>query len=419
MMRLPALREGRDRRHMPITWVRSSWLKPALFAFAVTVVAAFAIYTYTVIRALRQDAQRVAEIYAQSILPRWLADPTLSSRELGVLFDLIREMPVAVIVTDEVGVPQLWKGISVPDTARSEAALRLVREMAIDMDTHARPREVVVPLGDNTAFRWTIHVAESSFLRRVAWMPFIATIVTLLFTVLVLWAYRELKAVEQQAIWVGVARETAHQLGTPLSSISGWLEILQEEGMKEDGRRRRSDTVVEEMSHDLDRLRRIAQRFGQIGAPPELQPERIAPVLDETIAYVRARMGRDVAIERHYAADEAIPLNRELFGWAFENLLKNSLDAFGRTQDHPVIRVRTERQGHWLRVVVEDNGRGISPKDLRRIFLPGYSTKKRGWGLGLTFVKRIIEDYHGGRISAYSAGQDQGMAIEMRLPIPR
>jgi len=404
------------RAHPPGRWIRITWLRPGLFALGAIVVAAFAIYTILVIRTLRQDAQRIAKLYAETILPRAYSDPAVTGTELGVLFDLIQEMPVSVVVTYADGTPLSWRSISVPDTATSPQAIRRVREIAASMDRVMPPREVLIPDSD---LRLVIHVAESPFLRRIAWMPFVAAVVTLIFTGVAFWGFLQIKTGEQQALWVGMAKETAHQLGTPLSSLSGWLEILSHDTGDRQARRR-SDVVVTEMANDIERLRRIAQRFGQIGSNPELHRELVTPIIDETLAYFRARMpqlGKDLRIEKEYHGDEEVPLNRELLGWVFENLIKNSLDALSHVNIRPTIRIATERMDRWLRIRFEDNGRGASAKDLRKMFLPGYSTKKRGWGLGLTFVKRIIEDYHGGRIAAHSPGHDQGMVIEIRLPI--
>ncbi|HPU84423.1 MAG TPA: HAMP domain-containing sensor histidine kinase [Candidatus Latescibacteria bacterium] len=407
-------------RPRPGAWVRLRWLRPGLFALGAVVVAAFVLYTLLVVRTLRQDAQRVAKLYAEKILPRAYSDPTITPGELRLLFDLIREMPVAVIVTDDTGNPVSWKGIDVPDTARSPQAMARIRQVVEDMDRSMPPRKVSVPLPDNRSLQMEIHVAESAFLRRIAWMPVVAAIVTLVFAGIAFWGFVQIKSGEQQALWAGMTKETAHQLGTPISSLSGWLEILKEEAEAAGARRRRADGVILDMSHDVERLRRIAQRFGQIGSQPELRVEPLIPVIDETLDYFRVRLptlGRDVQIERNYRAMEEIPLNRELLGWAFENIIRNSLDALARVEDIALIRVTTDRMDNYVRILLEDNGKGIPAGDLPRVFLPGFSTKKRGWGLGLTFVKRIVEDYHGGTIVARSGGAEQGTTIEIRLPL--
>jgi two-component system, NtrC family, sensor histidine kinase KinB len=402
------------------TLLQPSVVRPVLFALGVLVVAAFALYAHLVIRTLREDAQRVAHLYAERILPRFLAEPGVSSGELGMLLDMIREIPVAVIVTDEDGIPRFWKGIPVPDTARSAEALARVREIARQIDQTVPPREVQIPLDTGPPMIWTAHVAESGFLRKIALMPVVAAIVTLFFTSVALWGFWQIKAGEQQALWVGLAKETAHQLGTPLTSLSGWIEILAEEDKSRKQVLDAGYSVVDEMASDMDRLKKVAQRFSQVGSRPDLTEQHVTILIDETVEYFQTRiprLGKDAAIERHYGADDAVPLNRDLLGWAFENILKNSLDALSKTERVPRIRISTERIENWFRILVEDNGKGASSKDLRKMFEPGYSTKKRGWGLGLTFVKRIVEDYHGGQVSAHSAGPDQGMIIDIRLPL--
>ncbi len=419
-MRWPWRSSERQAGDGSLPFIPAAWLKPALFALGALVVIIFVVYTYVTIRAFRDDARRIVGVYTEAILPRVAADPNLTGAELGVLFDLIADMPVGLVITDRDGQPLLWRGISIPDSARSGAALAQVGRIAKAMDESTPPRDLVVPVEGGADFLLKVHVAESRFLRRVAWMPVVATCVTLIFTVIALWAFRQIKSGEQHALWAGMAKETAHQLGTPLSSMSGWIELLAEEIRPLEKGRRRADELVREMSQDLERLGRIAQRFGQVGSAPELHVASITPIVDETVTYFRTRMpqlGKDVSIERDYRTDIEVPLNGELLGWAFENLFKNSLDALRGVEDDPVIWVSTSRTDRWLLLLVVDNGKGIALQNLRRIFQPGYSTKKRGWGLGMTFVKRIIEDYHGGKISAFSDGPGKGTAIEIRLPI--
>jgi signal transduction histidine kinase len=396
------------------------WLRPALFAFGIVVIGAFSIFSYMLLQTFREDAERVAQLYAERILPRALKGAR--GTELGILFDLVQDMPVSIIITDEWGTPYHWKGISVPDTARSMEQLAQVRKIAHDMDQVSPSRTVIMPVSGGGELRWNIHVAETQFLRLVAWIPTAAAAAALIFALVATWGFLQIKSSEQQLLWVGMAKETAHQLGTPLSSLSGWLELLSVDAEETGAVRRRSDDIVPEMHSDVERLKRIANRFDQIGSEPELKPQMVTPVISDTLDYFRTRLptlGRDVHMERDLRADEEIPLNPELLGWAFENVFKNALDAVSRSTDKPTISVRTWRGGGYLHVEFADTGKGMSTRDLRRIFRPGYTTKKRGWGLGLTFVKRIVEDYHGGRISAHSPGRGKGMTIDMALPAKR
>ena len=410
-------REGGTRSVRRAAYRPMPWLRPMLFALGFTIVGAFAVYTYLLTQTFRRDAERVASVYAENVLPRAVAGA--SGPELSVVFDILKEMPISVVVTDGSGVPQNWKGISVPYPATSQEEIDQVKRIAADMDRAMPPKEVVVPLGEGIELRWQIHVAESSFLRWAAWMPLFAAVASLTLFVLALWGFAQIKTGEQQAVWVGLAKETAHQLGTPISSLSGWLEILKTEVPGSEEVRRRSDEVLPEMEDDVERLKRIANRFDQIGSEPELQNGFVTPVVDGVIEYFRTRLpsrGKDVQIERRYEADEEVPINRELLEWAFENIFKNALDAMTGIRERPRIIVSASRSGEYLVLKITDNGKGIIPTDAGKIFRPGFTTKKRGWGLGMTFVKRIIEDYHGGRILATSPGRGKGMTIEIRLP---
>ncbi len=411
-------RESRTRSVRRTAYRPMPWLRPMLFGLGFTIVGAFAIYTYLLTQTFQKDAERVAGVYAEDVLPRAIAGA--SGPELSVVFDILKEMPISVIVTDGQGEPQNWKGISVPYPAESPEQIAEVKRIAEDMDRAMPPKDVVIPLEEGVELRWKIHVAESSFLRWAAWMPLAAAAASLTLFVLALWGFAQIKTGEQQAVWVGLAKETAHQLGTPISSLSGWIEILRAEIPESEETRRRSDEVVPEIEEDVNRLKRIANRFDQIGSEPELRSEFVTPVVDGVIEYFRTRLpsrGRDLNVERRYEADEEVPINRELLGWAFENILKNALDAVAGGRERAKIIVSARRSGDSLVLKFTDNGKGISPKDANKIFRPGFTTKKRGWGLGMTFVKRIIEDYHGGRILATSPGAGKGMTIEVRLPV--
>ena len=237
--------------------------------------------------------------------------------------------------------------------------------------------------------------------------------------------YRNIKRSEQRSIWVGMAKETAHQLGTPLSSLSGWLELIRHEveampAADRDTRLTHIDQMIGEMQQDMRHLDQIASRFSQIGSVPELQEEDVGAVLEETIDYFRNRgpqFGRhEIAVELR---DELPPvhINAELMSWAFENLFKNAIDAMERQTGHMRIRIGLLPEGQAVQITFQDDGRGIEPENIKRIFEPGFSTKKRGWGLGLAFVKRIVEEYHRGQISVVQSAPGAGTTFEIILPV--
>ena len=219
-----------------------------------------------------------------------------------------------------------------------------------------------------------------------------------------------------------MAKETAHQLGTPLSSLSGWIELMRTE-LEEDWRRerfRRFDEALREMESDMGRLNRIVSRFSRIGSLPELKPASVTEVISDTTEYFRHRMpqlGRRIEIREEYEEVPQVPMDRELLEWAFENLLRNAIDAMDKSEGCIEVRVRVRVDRRTMEIEFEDNGRGMGPNERRKAFLPGYTTKKRGWGLGLAFVKRIVEEYHWGEIHIKESIPREGTTIQLLLPI--
>ncbi|MBQ35085.1 MAG: hypothetical protein CME04_01725 [Gemmatimonadaceae bacterium] len=271
-----------------------------------------------------------------------------------------------------------------------------------------------------------IHYGDTEWLSRISLAPFITVGVLLLFVLIGWVGSRNIRRSEQRSIWVGMAKETAHQLGTPLSSLSGWLELMSgrvhdlvtaTEDMRHEAGQS-VDQVVGEMQQDMGRLNQIASRFSQIGSVPELKPADVRDVINDTVGYFK---GRGPQFGRHefvldLQAIPAVPLNAELMGWVFENLFKNAMDAM--VQQEGCIRIGTsfDEERHRVRILIEDNGRGINAENLARVFQPGFSTKKRGWGLGLAFVRRIVEEYHGGHIHIPRSEQGAGTTFEINLP---
>lgn len=268
-----------------------------------------------------------------------------------------------------------------------------------------------------------IHFGDTELLNRISLAPVVTLGVLCLFGLIGYVGFRNMRRSEQRSIWVGMAKETAHQLGTPLSSLSGWLELMQQrlEDLQQRGDKSEAEAVASiatEMQRDMGRLNQIASRFSQIGSVPELQSGDLGEVVTDSLNYFR---GRGSQFGRHtFEADvpplPKIPLNAELMGWVFENLFKNAIDAMIGQDGQIRVLARLDEEHDEVVVVVEDNGCGIKAEHLPRVFEPGFSTKKRGWGLGLAFVKRIIEEYHSGRIQVMQSERGQGTTFEISLP---
>lgn len=251
---------------------------------------------------------------------------------------------------------------------------------------------------------------DSLMLKRLAYYPYVQLGVVLIFVVVAIFALLTSKRAEQNKVWVGLSKETAHQLGTPISSLMAWTEILKEQYPE--------DSLLPEMDKDVKRLQLIADRFSKIGSLPEPVPTSLNDVLDHVIDYMDRRTSKKVRMIKVFPAhDVIIKINASLFEWVIENLCKNAVDAMGGSSGDISIMVKDDE--HKAYIEVSDTGKGIRKKDIKNVFRPGFTTKKRGWGLGLSLAKRIVEEYHHGRIYVKNSeiGKGTVFRIEMKKDI--
>ncbi|WP_143307018.1 sensor histidine kinase [Chitinophaga vietnamensis] len=250
-----------------------------------------------------------------------------------------------------------------------------------------------------------IYYGDSVILRQIRYYPYIQLIVVTLFIAVVLFALSSTNRATQNLVWVGLAKETAHQLGTPLSSMEAWLELLRENEA--------NAPLVTEMSKDVDRLKLITDRFSKIGSVPSLEEKDIVQQIDNMVNYIRKRAPQKVQITLH-SKEKELPamISPPLFDWVVENLLKNALDAM---EGKGKIDISIDNHPTYITVDVADTGKGIPKINFEKVFKPGFSTKKRGWGLGLSLAKRIIEDYHKGRLTVKSSDINKGTTFRILL----
>ena len=247
---------------------------------------------------------------------------------------------------------------------------------------------------------------DSLMLKRLALYPYVQLGVVMLFVVVAIFALLTSKRAEQNKVWVGLSKETAHQLGTPISSLMAWTTILKETYPDDD--------LLPEMDKDVKRLQLIADRFSKIGSLPEAVPVSLSEVLDHVIEYMDRRTSKTIQLKKVFPADDIIiRLNASLFEWVIENLCKNAVDAMGGKSG--TITLRVETVGERVIVEVSDTGKGIKKKDMRNVFRPGFTTKSRGWGLGLSLAKRIVEEYHNGKIFVKSSELGKGTTFRIEL----
>jgi signal transduction histidine kinase len=233
-----------------------------------------------------------------------------------------------------------------------------------------------------------------------------------------------IRTAEKRTIWVGMAKETAHQLGTPLSSMMGWVELLRASGEAQGGERvtlsrAEFEETLDEMERDVERLRKVAQRFSHVGSAPHVEPRDITPTVREVVQYMRRRLpgqGVGVVMRERYEDVPHVNLNPELIEWALENILSNAISALDKRPGQIDVSVVLRGETETVEVIVQDNGRGMSREEQGRAFDPGYTTKRRGWGLGLALARRVVHEYHGGKLFIRESSPGRGTTMVMSFP---
>lgn len=366
----------------------------------VLLLVSYVVYTQRVVAELRREASRVGEMFAK--VYRGASDPTVdpASALLELQQDL-RNAGVPVIVTDAIGNPT-----AIANLPFDSAGDPRVRSWLARLDAQNSP---VIVRSFGTV--QTIHFGHTPLVRGLQIVPVLQVGTLALLLLAGVFVLRTRANADRERVWAGMARESAHQLGTPLSSMSGWVELLGEHASDS-----MTSNAVKHMSADLERLERVSHRFERIGRPPSKVELDVAQVLDRVADYFRARvptLAHPVEIRTKHAESLPILGDPVLIEWAVEALLKNAVDALAGRGGRILVEGSRRPEGE-VRVKVWDDGPGI-PRELRgRIFEPGFSTKQHGWGIGLPLAKRIIEDWHGGRLSLVPS--EKGAAFEITFP---
>ncbi len=377
--------------------------KGILFLVAVTLIVSVLAYSQVLVTQLKNSTRmglqhklRLYSVLVNSEYPELIA----------LALEQIQAVDFPIIVTDSRGNPKHWKNVDIAVDDTSAAAREKLTKLLeiLDQDGN-QPLPVLV--GENEVDLF--HYGDSLVIRQLRWLPWIEILAAALFVIVGYTGFRNIKRSEERMVWVGLAKETAHQLGTPITSLMGWIELLRSSG---------GDThALDEMQRDLSRLEKVTARFSQIGSEPILMAAKLVPVVTETMEYFQRRLpktGKPISLTMDFHCDPELRINVQLFSWVMENLIKNSIDAIHASGG--AIAITCEEGAEWVYVDVSDNGPGIPAKDRRNVFRPGFSTKTRGWGLGLSLARRIVEEYHGGRlfIKDSSPGRGTTMRIAMR-----
>ncbi|RSK37721.1 sensor histidine kinase [Hymenobacter metallilatus] len=373
---------------MPI-YDQKSRIKLVIVAVALLIGAATVIYTNVLVQRLSEREQEQIDLYAKT--QRYIIN-TEETSNLSFLMDEIigANTTIPVIVTDGEGNIVDARNVNVPKGASEQASIRLLRR-EIELMKEQHP-PIVIEIG--AGLRNYLYYKESDLLTQLRYYPLVQLAIIGCLAVIAYFAFSYSRRAEQNRVWVGLAKETAHQLGTPLSSLVGWQEYLRE------SERFRGEPIVEELGKDIRRLEIITERFSNIGSVPVLNDENILRVTQNAIAYLQSRVSRKVSFEvkTDLPTDTPAQVNIPLFDWVIENICKNAVDAMDGKGSITIHLRRPIRNKSQIAIDITDTGKGISKSKMDRVFQPGYTTKKRGWGLGLALAKRIIENYHKGKL---------------------
>lgn len=378
-------------------------VKIVLVLAAVLIAVASLVVSHFLIRDLETEERKKMEVWAEAMRTLNTAD---EHTDLNLVLRVLNgNNTIPVIVTDARGNVQTFRNLKIKAGNRADS----LRQAAI-IGRELKNSGNVIPIELDDSLR-TDHVNvcydDSVMLRRLALYPYVQLGVVLLFVVIAIFALLTSKRAEQNKVWVGLSKETAHQLGTPISSLMAWMEILRENYP--------DDNLIPEMEKDVKRLQLTADRFSKIGSLPELAPASLNEVMHRVASYMERRTSRQVrVVEELPAHDVVVQLNASLFEWVVENLCKNAADAMG--SEPGTITLRVLEEGRKAVVEVADTGKGIRRKDLGNVFRPGFTTKQRGWGLGLSLARRIVEEYHHGKIWVKSSEVGKGTTFRIELP---
>lgn len=386
---------------------------------SVAVVAVFVYFSNSLIKDLSAQERDRMQIWADATkeivnIGNAAMEDTTGMMSVGVDMDFLlsiieRNRTIPVLLTDDEGNILLHRNFDLPEAIDSMMPYYISDVNAVFLAeklADLRNTSNVIPIDISDGNRQYLYYEDSKLLRSMSYYPYIQLLVMLAFIAVVYFAVLSTKKAEQNKVWVGLSKETAHQLGTPISSLMAWMELLDSLGVDAE--------TVSEMNKDVQRLSTIASRFSKIGSKPQMALSDVNGVVSRSTSYMATRISSRIDLSVSlYEKKLPVELSDPLFEWVMENLIKNAVDAM---EGHGSITVTTGRERDVAYIDVEDTGKGMSRKRFKTIFNPGYTTKKRGWGLGLTLAKRIIEQYHSGKI--YVRASEPGVGTTFRIELP-
>jgi two-component system, sporulation sensor kinase D len=379
---------------VPTQLKRAGIFKGFLFVGAIVIAGVFFLFTGMLVNQIRDSARSNLNLSVKYYRSLLLSD----NPELA--YEAVQNIEFPIVLSDSLGNPKFWRNLDMDVESNSPEAYEIAREFILDVAKLGNePVELEVLPGVIDYF----HYGDPALIKLLRVMSMSSALTVSLYILIGYMGFRMIRKAEERSVWVGMARETAHQLGTPISSLMGWLEVLGEE----------SGEAVKSMKEDVGRLEKIAIRFSKIGTQEKLHNNSLSEVATVSVNYMRGRVGKTIDIQHVENESAEIPMQPELLSWVIENLVRNGAQAMdGKGQ----IRVETGLLNDEAYIDISDQGKGIETRNQEAIFRPGYTTKRRGWGLGLSLGRRIIEEVHQGRIFVKESRPGEGTTIRMVLP---
>lgn len=373
----------------------SDIFKYVFVAVATVIVVCSWMFTNTLVKGLEAEERRKMEIWARATQQFISADENTDIDFVSSIIEGNTTIPVYMTDTlDNVLFVRNVAGASSDSISYNEAIQRL-KQLGHRIEVNVN--------GETVQY---IYYDDSSLLRKLAYFPYVQFSVIAFFLLVAFLAFSSIKNAEQNKVWVGLSKETAHQLGTPISSLLAWMELMKD--------RHVDDAHLPEMQKDVERLRVVAERFSKIGSQPTLQKGDLIPVLQNALNYMRGRASKQVTIDMKTDCESVmVNMNVPLLEWVIENLCKNAIDAM---DGQGKIELEVSRDANKVYVDVTDTGKGMERSMYKKVFRPGFTTKKRGWGLGLSLTKRIVTEYHKGKIFVKSSEINVGTTFRIILP---
>lgn len=376
-------------------------MKIILVVMAIVIAIASLVVSHILTKDLYEEEHKKVEIWAEAMRTLNMDD---ENSGMNLVLKVIEEnTTIPVIVLDAHGDVQVYRNIEVIGRDCNDS-IQKIAVMGKSMKKAGRSIRISI---SDTSKNDFIDVCydDSLMLKRLATYPYVQLGVVLIFVIVAIFALLTSKRAEQNKVWVGLSKETAHQLGTPISSLMAWTEVLKESYPNDD--------LIPEMDKDVKRLQLIADRFSKIGSVPEPVPSSLNEVMDHVIDYMDRRTSKQVKMVKVFPPEDIIvKINASLFEWVIENLCKNAVDAM---EGRGTITLFMNDEGERIAIEISDTGKGIRKKDIANVFRPGFTTKKRGWGLGLSLAKRIVEEYHRGKIWVKSSEVGKGTTFRIEL----